>query len=96
VAAYQREAAVGGVDKWHGVCFICARVRAMQSRAERVSARHDRAVACVRAWQWGGSGTEATAAAMTQCEAAHFGARQLSVPRWRGGCAKAPCGKKGA
>jgi hypothetical protein len=37
----------GGVDKWHGVHFIGARVRAMRSRAEHVSASHDRAVACM-------------------------------------------------
>jgi hypothetical protein len=36
----------GGVDNGMGVRFIGARVRAMRSRAECVSARHDKAVAC--------------------------------------------------
>jgi hypothetical protein len=42
----------GAADKWiagEGVRFIGAHVRAMRSWAERVSARHDRAVACTRA-----------------------------------------------
>jgi hypothetical protein len=48
--------------------------------------------ACSRARERGDSGT--VVADMTRREAAHFGTRRLSVPRWRGGCAEAPHGGK--
>jgi hypothetical protein len=88
-----------GCGQWQGggVCFIGARMRAMRSQAERVKARHDSGGMHARTRQRGGFATVAVVAttAMTRREATRFGARRLSMQRWRARLRRGATRRKG-